>query len=152
MYSILRVRIDQSIAAIYCCDECKHYDFPLLGMEIPAGFPSPAQDYIEGTLDLNDFLIEHPTATFFVKVQGCSMVNAGINPDDILIIDRSLEPVDKRIVIAVVEGELTVKRLRIRNNRWYLEPANNEYPIIEITEEMDFSIWGVATFAIHSLR
>lgn len=125
---------------------------PLLGTEIAAGFPSPAQDYIEGSLDLNEHLIQHPTATFFVKVQGCSMVNAGINPDDILIVDRALEPAHKRIVIAALNGELTVKRLHIRGDRWFLVPENSEYSEIEITEEMDFQIWGVVTYSIHQLR
>lgn len=152
MYRILQGKIDNTIAAIYSFDKGKEASYPVLGTEIPAGFPSPAQDYIEGNLDLNDFLIEHPTATFFVKVQGYSMVNAGINSDDILIVDRALEPVDRKIVIAVVNGDLTVKRLRIQKNRWYLTPENPEYSALEITEEMDFRIWGIVTYAIHSLN
>ena len=151
MYKILRSNNDNTIAAIYAVELGKEVFYPIIGTEIPAGFPSPAQDYIEGSLDLNDFLVEHPTATFFVKVQGCSMVNAGINPDDILIVDRSLEPLDKRIVIAVVNGDFTVKRLRIKQNRWFLTPENPEFLSMEITEEMDFHIWGVVTFAIHPL-
>jgi DNA polymerase V len=124
---------------------------PLYMTSIEAGFPSPADDYIEGRLDLNQHLIKHPAATFFVKVSGSSMINAGIFPGDILIVDRSLEAVDKKIVIAVVDGELTVKRLRLRSGRPFLEPENNQYAPIEITPDMAFEIWGVVTNVIHKV-
>jgi len=124
---------------------------PLYMTAIEAGFPSPADDYIEGRLDLNQHLIKHPAATFFVKVSGHSMVDAGIFPGDILIVDRSLEAVDKKIVIAVVNGELTVKRLRIRSGRPFLEPENDQYAPIEITPDMAFEIWGVVTSVIHKV-
>ncbi len=122
---------------------------PLLGSRVPAGFPSPAQDYIEETLDLNEFLVAHPSATFFVRVEGFSMVNAGIFPGDILIVDRSLEPAHKKIVIAIVDGELTVKRLWQEKNKWYLMPENPEFPLVEITRDMEFIIWGVVVYALH---
>lgn len=118
---------------------------------VEAGFPSPAEDYIEGSLDLNRHLIKHPAATFFVKVSGNSMIGAGIFPGDILIVDRSLDAVDKKIVIAVVDRELTVKRLRIRSGRPFLEPENDQYSPIEITTEMSFEIWGVVTNVIHKV-
>lgn len=124
---------------------------PLYMTAIEAGFPSPADDYIEGRLDLNQHLIKHPAATFFVKVSGHSMIDAGIFPEDILIVDRSLEAVDKKIVIAVVNGELTVKRLRIRSGRPVLEPENDQYASIEITPDMAFEIWGVVTSVIHKV-
>lgn len=124
---------------------------PLYMTSIEAGFPSPADDYIEGRLDLNQHLIKHPAATFFVKVSGSSMINAGIFPGDILIVDRSLEAADKKIVIAVVDGELTVKRLRIRAGRPFLEPENDQYTPIEITPDMTFEIWGVVTNVIHKV-
>ncbi|MCK4311396.1 MAG: translesion error-prone DNA polymerase V autoproteolytic subunit [Candidatus Cloacimonetes bacterium] len=125
---------------------------PLIGTEIPAGFPSPAQDYIEENLDLNKFLIDHPTATYFVKVEGYSMVDAGINPGDILIVDRAAEPIHKKVVIAIVDGELTVKRLRADKGRWFLVPDNPEFEPIEITKDMNFQIWGVVTYAIHKMK
>ncbi|MBN1327173.1 MAG: translesion error-prone DNA polymerase V autoproteolytic subunit [Candidatus Cloacimonetes bacterium] len=146
------LRTDQTIAGIFSFEPGARLYRPLIGTEIPAGFPSPAQDYIESSLDLNRYLITHPTATFFVKVQGLSMVNAGINPDDILIVDRSLEPSHNRIVIAVLDGELTVKRLRIKGERWFLVPENPEFSELEVTEEREFSIWGVVTYAIHKIR
>jgi len=122
---------------------------PLYMAAIEAGFPSPADDYIEGRLDLNRHLIRHPAATFFVRVSGNSMIDAGIFPGDILIVDRSLEAVDRKIVIAVVNGELTVKRLRIRSGQPFLEPENDQYAPIEITPDMAFEIWGVVTNVIH---
>ena len=125
---------------------------PLIGIQIPAGFPSPAQDYIEENLDLNEYLIEHPMATYFVKVEGYSMINAEIYPGDILIVDRAVEPVHKKIVIAIVDGELTVKRLLSEKGKWYLAPDNPEFESIEINEDMNFKIWGVVTYAIHKMR
>lgn len=118
---------------------------------VEAGFPSPAEDYMEGSLDLNRHLIKHPAATFFVRVSGDSMINAGIHPGDILIVDRSLEPCDKKIVIAVIDGDITVKRLRYRNSLVFLEPENECYRPIEITEEKALEIWGVVTNVIHKV-
>lgn len=124
---------------------------PLYLVPVTAGFPSPAEDYIEGTLDLNRHLIKHPAATFFVKVTGDSMINAGIHPHDTLIVDRAIDAVDKKVVIAVLNGELTVKRLRIKNNEYYLVPENKNYPVIKIEKDTDFQIWGVVTNVIHPL-
>ncbi|MCB5231058.1 MAG: translesion error-prone DNA polymerase V autoproteolytic subunit [Candidatus Cloacimonetes bacterium] len=120
-------------------------------MKIPAGFPSPAQDYIEGTLDLNEFLISHPASTYFVRVEGNSMINAGIFPDDLLIVDRSLEPSHNKVVIALVDGELTVKRLKVIDGRYILAPENEDYEPIEVEEWMDMLVWGVVTYVIHKL-
>lgn len=118
---------------------------------VAAGFPSPAEDYIEGRLDLNQHLIRHPAATFFVRVTGDSMIDAGIHPGDILIVDRSLEPQDKKVVIAVINGELTVKRIRMQKGKAWLVPENGKYPRIEIREDMEFTVWGVVTSVIHQL-
>jgi DNA polymerase V len=145
-------KTDGSITGIYYFEKGSLLLRPLIGSKIAAGFPSPAQDYIESVLDLNEHLIEHPTATFFVRVQGFSMINAGINPDDILIVDRAVEPGHKKIIIAVLDGELTVKRLEIRGERWFLVPENPEFLSLEITEDMDFQVWGVVTYSIHKLR
>ncbi len=143
---------DSSIKEIYQFVKTTDLKRPLLGSEISAGFPSPAQDYIEGTLDLNEFLIAHPSATFFVKVGGYSMINAGIFPDDILIVDRALEPVDNQVIIAILDGDLTVKRLSIENGKWFLLPENEEFDPIEVTEAVDFQVWGVVTYAIHKMK
>jgi len=118
---------------------------------VPAGFPSPAADYEEGKLDLNRHLIRNPAATFFVRVTGDSMVKAGIHNGDLLVVDRSIEPRDKNVVIAVVNGELTVKRIRIRKSRLTLEAENEAYQSQEINEEIEFEVWGVVTNVIHAL-
>ena len=116
---------------------------------VPAGFPSPADDYLEGKLDLNQHLIKHPAATFFVRVSGESMIGAGIHPGDILVVDRSLEPAQRKIVIAVVDNELTVKRFRRVRGRVILMPENEDYEPIEIGEGTEFEVWGVVTTVIH---
>ncbi len=129
----------------------KSNHFPLYASKVAAGFPSPADDYIEAKLDLNQFLIKRPAATFFVRVEGESMINAGIHPDDILVVDRSIKPTDGKIVIAVLNGELTVKRLKLTNSSTTLLPENDRFSPISITEEMNFSVWGVVTSVIHSV-
>jgi len=116
---------------------------------VPAGFPSPAADYVEGPLDLNRYLIHHPAATFFVRVIGDSMTGVGIYPNDLLIVDRAIDPISGSIVIAVVNGELTVKRLHYSGERIALLPENPAYPPIEITPAMTLEIWGVVTQSIH---
>lgn len=136
---------------IFIPDESSSINCPFFLSAVEAGFPSPAEDYIEGNLDLNKHLIKHPAATFFVRVSGDSMINAGIYPGDILIIDRSLEATDKKIVIAVIDGELTVKRLRYKDKLVFLEPENDVYRPIEITKEMFFEVWGVVTNVIHKV-
>lgn len=124
---------------------------PLYAARVAAGFPSPADDYIEGKLDLNEHLVKRPAATFFVRVEGDSMIGAGIHSGDILVVDRSLKPCHGKIVIAVLDGELTVKRLEQRKGVLRLLPENNSFPVVEITDAMDFMIWGVVTNVIHSL-
>lgn len=124
---------------------------PLFTEQVAAGFPSPADDYLEGNLDLNKFLVKHPVATFFVRVSGDSMIGAGIHSGDILIVDRALEATDKKVVIAVVDGELTVKRLVRKNGSLYLMPENDSYSPIGIKGETDIEIWGVVTCVLHGL-
>lgn len=118
---------------------------------ISAGFPSPAEDALAERLDLNELLIKHPSATFFLRVSGHSMIKAGIHHNDILIVDRSIEPSHGKIVIASLDGELTVKRLQIFGKRVCLVAENELYRPIEITKEMDFRIWGVVTNVIHAV-
>lgn len=129
----------------------KFYKLPFYQSAISAGFPSPADNDIEDKLDLNELLIKHPSATFFLRVSGTSMINAGIHHDDILIVDRSLEPADGKIVIASVNGELTVKRLRCKGKKIQLVAENEAYPPITIDEGADFRIWGVVTSVVHAL-
>jgi|TARA_B100000900_G_C20542392_1_gene701056 DNA polymerase V len=122
--------------------------FPFFTVRVQAGFPSPGDDYIERNLDLNELLIKNPSATFFVKVEGDSMKDAGISSGDTLIVDRAIEAKDKSIVIASINGELTVKRVWIANKKVFLKPENDDFSPIEITEEMDFNIWGVVTYVV----
>lgn len=124
---------------------------PIFLESVSAGFPSPADDYLEGRLDLNEYLVRNPSATFFLRVTGDSMIDAGIHSGDVLIVDRSLTPRSGSIVIAAIDGELVVKRLKISKNKIYLIPENRQYEQIEIKSEMNFEVWGVVTSVIHSL-
>ena len=127
------------------------FRIPLFSTRISAGFPSPADDYIDGRIDLNDMLVKHPSATFFLKVSGESMINAGIHHEDTLIVDRSLIPKNNSIVIAALNGELTVKPLMRKEGKTLLLPENPAYPALEISPEADFEIWGVVVHVIHPL-
>ena len=124
---------------------------PLFSGKVSAGFPSPADDYVEKSLDLNELLVQKPAATFFVRAQGESMLGAGIHPNDILVVDRSIEPVPGKIVICALNGELTVKCLERDNEQWQLKAENPAYPDIAIYEELEMVIWGVVTNVIHPL-
>lgn len=125
------------------------YQLPLYTSKVQAGFPSPADDYIETHLDLNHYLIKHPAATFFVIASGDSMTGAGIQSGDMLIVDKSLDAAHGKIIIAAIDGELTVKRLVHKEGRVQLLPENHHYPPIDITGEQDLVIWGVVTHVIH---
>jgi DNA polymerase V len=118
---------------------------------VAAGFPSPADDFLEGRLDLNEKLIRHPAATFFVRVSGNSMIKAGIHSGDMLIVDRSLEPKSGSVVVAVIDGEFTVKRISRKGDRLYLMPENPRFKPIQITDNSSFQVWGVVTNVIHKV-
>jgi DNA polymerase V len=118
---------------------------------VAAGFPSPADDYIEGPLDLNEHVIKHPSATYFVRASGDSMNGAGIFNGDLLIVDRSLEPVHGRVVIAEVDGQFTVKRLSKLKDCFSLQSENPSYPPIELQEGNEVVTWGVVTHVLHDL-
>jgi DNA polymerase V len=122
---------------------------PLFSGKVAAGFPSPADDYVEKTLDLNELLVQKPAATFFARAQGESMLGAGIFPNDILVIDRSIEPVSGKIVICALNGDLVVKRLKHRAGQWLLASENPFYPDIPLHEELEMVVWGVVTNVIH---
>jgi len=122
---------------------------PLFSDGVKAGFPSPADDHLQRRLDLNEELISHPAATFLVKVEGDSMQEAGIFDKDTLVVDRSLNPVNKSVVVALLNGEFTVKYFYKTANQISLKPANKEYQPITIKSSDDFEVWGVVTNAIH---
>jgi len=124
---------------------------PLATSTVAAGFPSPADDYIDVGIDLNETLIRHPSSTFFLRVSGDSMVDAGIQHGDLLVVDRSLEARPGQIVVAVLDGAFTLKRLARHQGRLRLEAANSAYPPLELHHCGDVQIWGVAIHAIHSL-
>ena len=121
-------------------------------MPVQAGFPSPADDFVEKSLDLNELLIEHPAATFFVRVQGTSMKDAHIHDGDVLIVDKSKEATSGSIVVAVLNGEFTVKRIQMQGEAVLLVPENKKFSPIAVTREMDFQVWGVVTYVIHKIR
>ena len=125
--------------------------FPLFLCHVAAGFPSPADDYIEGSLDLNEHVIKHPSATYFVRASGDSMNGAGIFNGDLLIVDRSLEPIHGKVVIAEVDGQLTVKRLSKLKDDFSLQSENASYPPIELQEGNEVVVWGVVTHVLHNL-
>lgn len=132
-------------------DSLSQQQLNLFNAQIPAGFPSPAEDFLEKRLDLNEYLIKNKSATFLIKVHGDSMIKAGIFDGDILIIDRSEQPANGKIVLGVLNGEFTVKRIEKRKNSLLLMPENDSFSPIEVTSEMEFKIWGVVTFAIHKV-
>lgn len=125
---------------------------PLLSHKVAAGFPSPADDYIEDRLSLDAHLVHHKEATFFVRAKGSSMVGAGIFDNDLLIVDKSLSPSSGDIVIAVVDGELTVKRLIQRGGQVILKPENPNFKEIEFKDGQELQIWGVVTSAIKTFH
>lgn len=125
---------------------------PFYEYKLSAGFPSPAEAWSESRLNLHDHLIHKPAATFFVRVDGDSMIGAGIFKGDLLIVDRSLEARNNSIVVAVINSEFTLKRLILKNGIIKLRAENPNYPEVKITENMNFAIWGVAIHNIHDLR
>jgi DNA polymerase V len=120
----------------------------LVDVGISAGFPSPSGDFNETRISLDDELVQNKDSTFYAKVKGQSMINAGLDDNDLLVIDRSLEPANNKIAVCFLDGEFTVKRLRVAKNEVWLQPENPNYPIIQITEENDFMIWGIVTNVI----
>lgn len=125
---------------------------PLYLSSVQAGFPSPADDYIDKKINLHDFLVRNKSATFFLKAHGESMFGAGIYDGDLLIVDRSIEASHNKIVIAAIDGELTVKRLLRRPHQVVLAPENPDYPEFDITHREHVYIWGVVTYAIHKVQ
>ena len=143
--------IFMSIQFIGVSEVRSRLELPLFVSKVSAGFPSPAQDYVEQTLDLNELCIKHPTATFFVKVQGDSMVDAGISSGDILVVDRALQATHGDIVVAAINGEFTVKQLQLRPVVQLL-PCNPAYSAIPLSHESELDLFGVVTCVVKKLK
>ncbi|GAB3669017.1 translesion error-prone DNA polymerase V autoproteolytic subunit [Hymenobacter agri] len=126
-------------------------EVPLFGCPVPAGFPSPADDHLDPAFDLTRFLFRNPASTFLARVSGDSMTGAGIHPGDLVAVDRALRPVHGSIVVAVVEGEHTIKRLQVRGDTRWLVAENSRYPPLPVNPETGLLVWGVVTHVIHSL-
>ena len=125
---------------------------PLVTAIVDAGFPSPADDHLERSIDLNEELIRNKAATFLVRVKVESMRDAGIQAGDVLVVDRSVTPKDKQIVVAMIDGEFTVKRFRKYDGKLSLEASNPDFPSIQIGEDQELTIWGAVTYIIHQAR
>tara|TARA_Y100001970_G_C13947418_1_gene706427 strand:+ start:78 stop:503 length:426 start_codon:yes stop_codon:yes gene_type:complete len=122
---------------------------PIFESGVSAGFPSPAEDHLDLSLDLNEYIVKHPSSTFYIYAKGDSMIDSNIQDGDLMVVDKSINPNNKSIVIAVINGEFTVKRILYIDKKMYLSPDNQKYNPIEITTDMDFEIWGVVTHVIH---
>lgn len=142
-YLSLYPDVSDILPAMATADNIVKLEIPLFSSSVAAGFPSPAEDHIEDTLDLNDYMVERPDSTFMLRVEGESMKDAGILPNDILVVDRSLKAAHNKIVIAAIDGQLTVKKLFHRGGLIKLLPENPDYPEIELEQESDLVIWGV---------
>jgi len=141
----------ESTLKFFIPDIAEELKLPLVDAFISAGFPSPAEDYIEGKLDLNKLLIKNPSSTFFARVRGTSMIEIGIHDGDILIIDKSLEAKHNSVLICFIDGEFTVKKVQKINGDLYLIPQNKDFAPIMVSKESDFRLWGVVTYCIHKL-
>lgn len=137
-----------NIIDIFSADTETKLELPYVDEGISAGFPSPALDFVDLTIDLNRHLIKNPSATFYGRVKGDSLKDAGISNNDLLIIDRSLEPTNGKIAVCFIDGEFTAKRIQIKKKEIWLIPENENYQPIRVTEENDFIIWGIVTHVI----
>ncbi len=144
-------RNKDSVLTFYNPDNESNSGLPFILHGVSAGFPSPAEDFMETRIDLNKELARNPMSTFYIKVSGNSMTDAGINDKDILIVDRSLEPADDKIAVCLIDGEFTVKRLKPQKDCLYLIPENKAYKPIKVTEDNQFVIWGIVTYVIKKI-
>ena len=133
---------------IFSAETSTELDLPFVESGISAGFPSPADDFLDVSIDLNKALIQNPSATFYGRVKGDSMIDAGMNDGDLLIIDKSLEPEDGKIAVCFIDGEFTVKRIKIESDVIWLMAENKKYSPIKVTSDNDFIIWGIVTTVI----
>ncbi len=140
-----------NIIDIFSANTETELQLPFVEEGISAGFPSPALDFVDLSIDLNRHLIKNPSATFYGRVKGESLKNAGIHNGDLLVIDRSLEPDNGKIAVCFIDGEFTAKRIQITKKEIWLIPENDNYHPIRVTEENDFLIWGIVTHVIKNL-
>jgi DNA polymerase V len=126
-------------------------ELPFSEAGISAGFPSPAMDFMETKVDINTILVKNPKTTFYARVSGNSMINAGISDQDILVIDKSITPADNHIAVCFIDGDFTVKRIKIKKEGILLMPENENYPTIRVKPEQQFLIWGIVTFVVKKL-
>jgi len=140
-----------STLAVFSVSTATKLNRPFIDQGISAGFPSPAQDFIDLSIDLNKELIKHPSSTFFGRVRGSSMKDAGINNGDLLIVDKSMNPTDGKIAVCFIDGEFTVKRLKVEKDCCWLVPENESYEPIRVTAENDFIVWGIVIYVIKAL-
>ena len=136
---------------IYSADTASALVLPFVDGGISAGFPSPADDFLDAAIDLNKEFVKNPSTTFYGRVKGDSMINAGLNSGDLLIIDKSLEPVNNKIAVCFIDGEFTVKRIKIERDVVWLVAENEKYQPIKVTSDNDFLIWGIVTTVIKSV-
>jgi DNA polymerase V len=149
MQKISKIAVSGTIN-FYSAQTATELELPLIDGGIAAGFPSPAQDYIDLKIDLNKELITNPSSTFYGRVKGSSMQDAGIKDGDILVIDKSLEPKDGDTAVCYIDGEFTLKYIKFEPDAVWLVPANPKFQPIKVTEENNFCIWGVVTYSIKS--
>ncbi len=133
---------------IYKADIGSSLPLPIADEGIRAGFPSPAQDFMDLSIDLNQELVKHPSSTFYGRVKGDSMIDAGVHDGDVLIIDKSLEPKDGDMAVCFIDGEFTIKYIKIEEKVIWLVPANKNFHPIKVTEDNNFLIWGIVTYCI----
>ena len=125
---------------------------PMMESRVRAGFPSPAEDYLQKNINLQELLVQHPQATFLMQVEGDSMKECGIQDGDIIVVDRALTPAHGKVIVAQLNAEFTIKRLAYRKGRCFLEAANAAFPAIEISEDVENRVWGVVTHVIHKVK
>ncbi len=135
---------------IYSALSDSELQLPLISEAISAGFPSPAMDFIDLSIDLNKHLIKHPSSTFYGRVKGDSMKDEGIHDGDLLVIDKSPKPMDGKIAVCYIDGEFTIKKIKLEQDACWLIPANEAYKAIRVNSENDFLIWGIVTHVIKS--
>ncbi|MCM1504948.1 MAG: translesion error-prone DNA polymerase V autoproteolytic subunit [Muribaculum sp.] len=137
---------------LYSPDDSTELSLPYAEGGVRAGFPSPAQEYVNERIDLNKALIPHPAATFFAKVEGLSMVEEGIDEGDIIIVDRSIDPEDGDLAVCCIDGDFTLKRIKAQRGKIFLMPSNHKFRPIEITEDNEFKVWGIVIHTIKTNR
>ena len=141
----------QNKLSFFLPDAENNLEMPYISSGIKAGFPSPAADFDGSRISIDQIVVKNQTATFYAKANGSSMIGAGIDDGDILVIDKSIEPQDGKIAVCFIDGEFTVKRIKIQENSLLLLPENKLFEPIEVTQENDFIIWGIVTYVVKKL-